>query len=115
MPRRVHDFQTSRFGGRAEVTGYRDAQGRWNQINPRTGGWFVGGGEPGGGSRHRGKAPTDADLRDGRDFGVHVKYRGTDFFYTLHSPMGISGRRVESDFRARIRAGYFKRHGTRRT
>jgi hypothetical protein len=29
--------------------------------------------------------------------------------------MGISGRRVESDFRARIRAGYFKRHGTRRT
>ena len=115
MARRVHDFTTSRFGGRVEITGYRDANGAWNNLNPRTGGWFTGAGAPGGGHRHRGRTPTDQDLRDGRDFGVQVNYRGVNYYYTVHSPMGVSGRRLESDFRARIKAGYFRKHGTRRS
>ena len=127
MARRVHEFTTSKYGGRATITGYRDANGAWNQLNPRTGGWYTGTGKPGGGDRHHGRPPTDAELKDGRDFGIHVQYRHpqrqpdgkyriveTEYWYTLHSPVGISGRRVEADFRARIKAGYFRRHGTRR-
>ena len=114
MARRVHDFTTSRFGGRAEVTGYRDAQGVWNNLNPRTGGWYTGTGAPGGGHRHRGRAPSDDELAKGRAFGVQVDYRGTQYFYTIYSPVGVSGRAVEADFRARIKAGYFRKHGTKR-
>src|ERR1700690_961523 len=108
MARRVHDFTTSRFGGRATITGYRNADGTYNTLNPPPGGGYPGPGPPGGGNRPRGRGPTDAELREGRDFGVHVNYRGTDYFYTIHSPIGVTGRGIEADFRARIRAGYFR-------
>ena len=114
MARRVHDFTTSRFGGRATVTGYRDAQGQWNNLNPRTGGWYTGSGKPGGGGRHRGRGPTDDELAKGRAFGVQVDYRGVRYHYTIFSPVGLSGRALEADFRARIRAGYFRKYGTDR-
>jgi hypothetical protein len=109
-----HWFETSRFGGTAEITGYRDQAGEWNQVNPRTGRWYTGGGEPGAGTRHRGHAPTPDDLAEGREFSVAIRYRGKTYHYTYHTPIGITGRELERDFKHRIRAGYFRRHGTRR-
>ena len=115
MPRRVHRFETSRYkDGRAEITGFRDNSGRWNQINPRNGQWFTGGGGAGRGSRHRGRAPNDLDLREGREFAVHIRYRGRDYFYTYHTPRGVSGALIEADFKARIKARYFRRYGSSR-
>jgi hypothetical protein len=109
MARRVHSFGRSE----AELTGYRDADGRWNQVNPRTGSWYTGGGEPGEGTRHRGQAPGQRDLERGREFGVTIRHRGRDYHYTYHTPAGITGKQIERDFKRRLKAGYFRRRGRR--
>lgn len=111
MARIRHNFETSRFGGNAEITGYRDRAGNWNQINPRTGRWYTGGGTPGEGTRHRGTPPSPRDLERGREFSVAISYRGKVYHYTYHTPVGITGRELERDFKYRVRSGYFRRHG----
>jgi hypothetical protein len=113
MARRVHEFETSRFSGRAEITGFRDGGGDWNHLSG--GRWYTGQpSEAGSGHRHHGRSPNDLDLSTGREFSVHIRYRGRDYFYTYHTPRGVTGELIEADFRARIRAGYFRRHGSKR-
>lgn len=123
MSRRVHHFQTSKYPGNVEITGYRDGAGKWNYLNPRNGQWYVGEPGPGQRSRVRGSSPSQSDLENGRDFAVRIEYRRPglrrgappdEYFYTYRTPVGITGPQVEADFKARLRARYFVTYGPRR-
>lgn len=97
-----------------EITGFRDSFGRWNHREQKagTGRWYVGASQRG--QRHRGQrgGPVDQDLAEGRQFTVQIDYNGNTYFYTYKARGGITGAKVARDFRAKLRSGYFQRHGT---